>query len=532
MDKVSGLRRRRAENTEPDALHPSGKDHETDREVVSDISGGTWQADGSAPDRYEDPDDYSTMDDEALDRELAALEKESLEKESLEKGAGVHDDPAATGSSPVVPERNIQAVTVQDNTGSTDAAAGDAPVSVRAGYRPVPRISIAAFCETSASADLLERASKDRRMLKAQVDIHTGGIPEAVERYRSASTPGLVLLETMEGGETVFEQLREFAEVCDSSTKVVIIGQVNDIVFYRELMRQGISEYVVRPDSPLKFIELIADLYVDPSAAPPGKTFAFMGTRGGTGSSSVAHNVAWSVAEHLKTPAVIVDFDLAFGTAALDFDQEPASGLFDALTAPERVDTVLLDRLMQKITDNLSLLTAPCSLKQGYDIESSACEVIADVIRGSIATVIIDIPHVWTDWSRKLLTSADEIVFTATPDLASFRNLKNILDVVKAERANDAPPDYIINQYSQKTAILDPAQFEQAIGYKPKRVLEYNPRLFSSAATEAVPVFKVQALKSSVPGDLQSFAAELTGYRQAEGRKSGFSFSSLFGGKK
>ena len=62
--------------------------------------------------------------------------------------------------------------------------------------RPVPRISIQAFCETEGVSAPIERAGEDRRMAKAHLKVHMGGIETAIEFYRSAPTPNLILLES------------------------------------------------------------------------------------------------------------------------------------------------------------------------------------------------------------------------------------------------------------------------------------------------------------------------------------------------
>ena len=119
---------------------------------------------------------------------------------------------------------------------------------------------------------------------------------------------------------------------------MIVVGRTNDVELYRELMRRGASEYLVAPLSPLQLIEVISGLYLDPAAKPVGRVIAFVGARGGAGSSSIAHNVGWCIAEELNINTTIVDFDLPFGTAGLDFNDEAGQGVADALSAPERLD--------------------------------------------------------------------------------------------------------------------------------------------------------------------------------------------------
>src|SRR5690606_14097496 len=117
-----------------------------------------------------------------------------------------------------------------------------------------------------------------------------------------------------------------------------------------------------------------------------------------------------------------------------------------ALTAPERLDDVLLDRLLAKCTDRLSLFAAPAVLDRELDMSGEACDTVLEIVRETVPCAIIDLPHIWSPWTKHVLLSSDSIVITATPDLASLRNTKNILDTLRAARSNDTPPFVVLNQ--------------------------------------------------------------------------------------
>jgi len=194
---------------------------------------------------------------------------------------------------------------------------------------PVPRISIQAFCETRDLLEAIQEAASDRRMAKAHVRAHPGGIPAALEFYASSPTPNLLILEYEGASSRLLDQLSQLADVCDPGTEVVVIGHVNDVLLYRELVRFGVRDYVVAPLAPMDVVRLIAELYAVKADKALGKTYAFIGARGGCGASTVAHNVAWTLAGALETNTVIADFDLPFGTASLDFNQDPPTGIGD-----------------------------------------------------------------------------------------------------------------------------------------------------------------------------------------------------------
>ena len=227
---------------------------------------------------------------------------------------------------------------------------------------------------------------------------------------------------------------------------MVVVGHVNDVELYRELIRRGVSEYLVVPVDVMRFIRTVGELYVDRSTEPLGRSIAFVGGKGGVGSSMVAHNVAWAIARNLESDVVVADLDLAFGTAGLDFNQDPTQGIAEAVHAPDRLDDTFLDRLLARCSDHLSLLAAPATLDRTYDFDESAFAQVIDIAQNGVPAVVLDLPHVWTGWMRRTLLAADEIVITVEPDLANLRNAKNLVDLLRQSRKNDSPPRLVINK--------------------------------------------------------------------------------------
>lgn len=391
--------------------------------------------------------------------------------------------------------------------------------------KPVPRITIHAFCEQPSTGSAIQRAGEDRRLAKAHLTVHMGGIPAAIDQYQQAATPNLIMVEARVAGQDLFAQLASLAEVCDAGTKVVVIGHMNDVSLYREMIRQGVNEYLVAPLHPMGVIEAISRLYVDPDSPPIGRTIAFIGAKGGTGSSTIAHNVGWCISTGMNEDVIITDLDLPFGTAGLDFNQDPAQGIADALTAPERLDDVLLDRLLVKCSDRLSLFAAPAVLDRDFEMDGDSCESVLDIVREGVPCVVVDLPHVWAPWTKKVLLAADEIVITATPDLASLRNAKNILDLVRQARPNDNAAHVVLNQVGMpKRPEIPVKDFAEAVGAMPTLVLPFNPGLFGTAANNGQMIEELDP-KGKTTESLRFLAQQLCG---REGRIQKPSRSSLF----
>ena len=397
--------------------------------------------------------------------------------------------------------------------------------------KPVPRISIEVFCENPETGVIIQRAGEDRRLAKAHVTVHMGGIAAAIKYYSDSGTPGLIIVESPDGGEVLFKQLARLANVCDAGTKVIIVGHLNDITLYREMIRQGVNEYLVAPLSPIQVVDAVARLYADPDAPPIGRSIVFLGARGGAGSSTLAHNTSWCISEEMREDVTLVDMDLPFGTAGLDFNQDPVQGIADALTQPERLDDVLLDRLLVKCTDRLSIFGAPGTLDRDEDLLPESCEAVIETVRETCPCVVIDMPHVWSRWSRQTLLNADEIVITATPDLASLRNTKNYLDLLKKQRSNDSAPHVILNQVRMpKRPEIPPADFAEAIEQEPTLILPFNPTLFGTASNNGQMLQEIDP-KNKTTAAIRHLSTLVTGRHAAPLAKAGF-LSGLFGKKK
>jgi pilus assembly protein CpaE len=375
----------------------------------------------------------------------------------------------------------------------------------------IPRIAVHAFCSRTASLGLMRTVMGDRRMKNVTMDIFEGGVPAAIQYYVNETTPNLLIIEGSGDPRKLLAELDSLAEYCDEGIKVVVLGHTNDIRLYRELMRRGVSEYLVAPVDPVQMIRAIGNLFADPEAPFTGKTLAVTGVKGGVGASSIAHNLAWALSERCKVNATLVDLDLNFGTTGLDFNQDTAATIADALMSPDRFDEAVMGRLITKATDRLSLFTAPATLDRTYNLDPETYVRVLEQVRSSVPFVVLDMPHIWSDWFKSTIISADELVVVAGPDLASLRNGKNLMDFLKAARPNDNPPKLVLNMVGLPKRPEIPAKdFGQAIGVDPSMILPFDAQLFGTAANNGQMIFDV-APESKVAQGIDQLAAQLTG---------------------
>ena len=281
---------------------------------------------------------------------------------------------------------------------------------------PVPRISIQAFCESVEASAVVAEAAADRRMAKAQVKQTMGGAAAALEAYRNAATPNVIVLEAPTDRVPADRPARRARPALrpgnqgrrarprrTTSRSIVSSSRAGSANISSRRSRWWTSCRRSRSSS------------ARPGAKPLGRVVAVVGAKGGVGASTVAHNLAWSLASVADKATIIADFDLAFGTAGLDYNQDPPQSVADAVFAPERVDAVLVDRLLAKCGDNLSLLAAPATLDRTLDFSETAFDTLIDAMRASTPWIVVDLPHLWSGWARRTSIAADDVVAGRQP---------------------------------------------------------------------------------------------------------------------
>jgi pilus assembly protein CpaE len=386
---------------------------------------------------------------------------------------------------------------------------------------PAPRVSVQAFCETVETAAAIQAAGEDRRMAKAHLRIQMGGLIAAIEAYHNSPTPNVIILESESRSDDILASLDQLAPVCDAATRVVIIGRMNDVALYRELVRRGVSDYLIAPVGALQVVRAVCGLFSAPDAKPVGRVIAVVGAKGGVGASTIAHNIAFSVARDFMFDAVVTDLDLAFGTAGLDFNQDPPQGIAEAVFSPDRIDNAFIDRLLSKCTDHLSLLAAPATLDHVCDFGADAFEAIFDSLRATVPCVVLDVPHQWTGWIKQTLVGADDILIVAAPDLANLRNTKNLYDFLKAARPNDQRPLYCLNQIGvPKRPEIKAADFAKALGEEAVAAIPFEPQLFGTAANNGQMIAEIAASHRTAE-IIRQLAQKLTGRAEPKKQRPG-----------
>lgn len=312
--------------------------------------------------------------------------------------------------------------------------------------RMLPRISIDAFVTNADVIQTVEKAVRDRRASRVEAQVLTGGFKQAIARYAEQPPADIIVIESVEPAELLSAQIDALADLCPPSSRLLLIGSENSVELYRKLLRLGVSDYLIRPVQPLSLIEALAGMLGEDDNEILGQVLAFVGVRGGTGASTVAQNVAHGLAHKFNATTILIDADIGFGTASLQFDISPARTLDDAVKEGDALDKEVLERLVHWRDRRFGIIAAPARPDEAMLPGREQVRRIVEQARRVARYVVLDVPREWGPVATEVLTLADTVTLVATPDLVALRNTRTLIQMIKVLRPNDPAPAIILNQ--------------------------------------------------------------------------------------
>ncbi len=388
------------------------------------------------------------------------------------------------------------------------------------------RIKIDAFTLAPETAEAALGLKNVPKFTRNQINHHTGGLTAAVHHYADRPSSDIILVEDDGNIDELSKRLEALALVVEPGRKLIVIGAVNDIGFYRRMLSLGVAEYLVSPASINDILTAIEHITHDPRGASKARLLSFLGARGGVGSSTIAQSVAWSLAHRHNQRTILIDLDLTFGTAALAFNEEPRQPLIEALADPQRLDQILLQRFMVGGDDRLQILSTNGAIRLAAPPSLAAVEKLVDLSRQMADMVVLDFPHQWSPWLEDLLILSDEVALVAILDLANLRDAKYLLDLLRVKRGENRDPRLIINKSDMvKRSRLTLQDVAKALPVKPSVTIPFDPLAFVEAINEGKTLTE-KAKTHKAATAMHLLAADLAGLKIQPMRRS-FALPSL-----
>ena len=340
----------------------------------------------------------------------------------------------------------------------------------------------------------------------------------ALRRIREGGNPRVLILDLSDSTAPIAE-LSAARSVGGGDLKILALGTVNDVGLFRDLLSAGASDYLVKPVSR----EALAVGLEKRSAggggpgAGLGQVVAFIGSRGGVGTTTAAVGCAWLLSDKHKENTVLLDLDLHFGTVALNLDTDPGSGLCEALEQPSRIDALFVDRATVKVSDTLRILAAEAAVAETLMIDAGAIDVLLYELRRKFSWVLIDLPRWVTPTQRVVLGAANRVVIMCERSLAGLRDTIRLQTLMR-EHAPQTQVLLIDSGASGERSTVGKSEFEKAVGKSLDASLSYDPKS-AGAATNAGQPLPVAAPRSPVVREIEQLITVLGGTGETQKRK-------------
>jgi pilus assembly protein CpaE len=262
-------------------------------------------------------------------------------------------------------------------------------------------------------------------------EIRRGTVRVAMAALHKMPTPHTLIVD-VSGEDQPLSALSELSDVVEPDVRVLVIGDREDLNFYRQLTRGlGVLEYLYQPlmrDMVARhFGPLILHRTPQTEGVQGGRVVVVTGARGGTGASTIAANLAWHFGVEARRHTVLLDADLHCGTAAMLLGAKTGPGLRTALEAPERIDELFVERAAQPVSKRLHVLAGEEKLTETINYSPNAATRLLEALRRRYNFVVIDVPYSALPLHRELMMMAHQRVLVMDPTLASVRDALRLM---------------------------------------------------------------------------------------------------------
>ena len=345
-------------------------------------------------------------------------------------------------------------------------------------------------------------------LLLETADMRRGGIRAAISTLQKVTTPRILVVDVSSEDEPL-AALGSLSEVVEPDVVVLVVGEIHDITFYREVTRGlGAMEYLAKPltrDIVSRHFGPFVRGQTRAGVTLGGRMIALTGTQGGAGTSLLASNLAWHLGAERNRHTVLLDADLHRGTGAFMLNTAPSPGLQLALETPDRIDALLAERAAQPVSDRLHVLASDVPLTETPVYAEGAAAALLAALRRRYNFIVADVPFNGAPFSRDLISLAQQRVLVMMPTLISIRDTLKLLGVKLKGEGGDRPI-VVLNRLGMPGG-LQRRQVEDTLGLKVDIAIPDLPRVVSNATNIGEPAAAARSPLRTAVLDLTALAA-------------------------
>jgi pilus assembly protein CpaE len=354
-----------------------------------------------------------------------------------------------------------------------------------------------------------------------EAKVRAGDLALAKKAIDPKAPPHVMLLDVSGTADPV-TALDEIMHLCPRATRVLVIGSVNDVSLYRALTALGVIDYLVKPVSGEVLHDALTAVLDDRGPEGGGalqtRMTAFMGARGGIGTTTITSATAWYFVHEFHQRAMVIDLDLHFGTLALGLDLEAGRGLREALEHPERIDSLLISSAMTSAGDRFKVLAGEEALDETLHFHPEAFDPLFELLAQDFDQLVVDLPRALDDGSRHLIATADTFVLVTDLSLAGLRDTLRIIDLAKRVGSKGNPVVIASQVGAAHRGEISQREFERGLGQNLDHLISFDPKAAVAMARQGKEL-PVVARNSKAADEILALAQRLSG-REATKKRS------------
>jgi pilus assembly protein CpaE len=265
--------------------------------------------------------------------------------------------------------------------------------------------------------------------------------------------------------------------------RIIALGPINDVAFYRSLTAAGAADYMVIPPTDDMLVDALTPpkVEVEEDDDEECRIVSVVGARGGVGATTVAVNVSWSLAHSFGLRTGLIDLDLHFGTCALSLDLLPGRGLRDALDNPERIDPLFIASAMVNESENLFILGGEEPLESKSELNAFAIDPLIGALRSNFSALVLDMPRNTAVYHPRLIQASTGVLIVTDFSLAGMRDVLRLKSFVR-DFNPDGESQIVAIGSKDSRGMLTQKDFEKGIEGKIDHVIPFDAKLANDAA--------------------------------------------------
>lgn len=309
----------------------------------------------------------------------------------------------------------------------------------------LPPAEVQFFTKDPRTIEVVDKIKRDWRFARIKMEHMGETLDHALEHYSGSPSPDLIIIQADRTDEVLEKGLESLSQYCEEGTAAIIIGPVNDVQLYRNLMSMGISDYLVAPVPLGDLISAIGHVLLDLKGTLGSQLVSVIGTKGGVGTSTMAQIISYSLSENLKQKTLLMDAAAGHSCLWSLFDFKPSRTVIEAAKAAVDRDHEELAQIMVEASDNLSVLNSGAERLLDNPAALQAFNMLLDRMLYLFPCVVIDLSFSPKLLQREILSRSESIFITTTPTLTSLSFARGLTKEIEDLRGGERAPITMIN---------------------------------------------------------------------------------------